>query len=107
MVRNQPPSSSSPPPQPFVDEAAQERFQKLKNRNVFFEQGFFFTDDDLGSEVMDIVTQHKGQKFAKHPGDVNATLVKEFYANITEPKQHSMIVQEEVDNETYLCAHPI
>ncbi|KAK8640326.1 hypothetical protein V6N13_008082 [Hibiscus sabdariffa] len=42
---------------------------------------------------MDVVTQHKWHKFAKQPGDVNATLVKEFYANLANPKQHSVLVQ--------------
>ncbi|KAL4340536.1 hypothetical protein GQ457_08G037130 [Hibiscus cannabinus] len=42
---------------------------------------------------MDIVSQHKWEKFSKHPGDVNATIVKEFYANIAEPKQNSVFVQ--------------
>ncbi|KAK8656835.1 hypothetical protein V6N13_098770 [Hibiscus sabdariffa] len=78
MVRNRPPSSSSPPLQPFINEAAQEPFPNLKNRSVFFEQGFVFTSDGLGSEIKDVVIQHKWKKFAKHPRDVNSTLVKEF-----------------------------
>ncbi|KAK8680553.1 hypothetical protein V6N13_109495 [Hibiscus sabdariffa] len=43
---------------------------------------------------MEVVAQHKWEKFAKHPSDVNATLVKEFYANIAEPKQNSVFVRE-------------
>ncbi|KAK8715414.1 hypothetical protein V6N13_042748 [Hibiscus sabdariffa] len=78
MMRNLPSSSSSPPLQLFIDEAAQERFKRLKNRSVFFEKGFVFKYEDLGPEVMDVVTQHKWEKFLKHPGDVNTTLVKEF-----------------------------
>ncbi|KAK8637186.1 hypothetical protein V6N13_064611 [Hibiscus sabdariffa] len=93
MVRNRPSSSSSPPPQLFIDDAAQERFQTLKNRSVFFEQGFVFKDEDLGPDVMDVVSQHKWEKFAKHPEDVNATIIKEFYANIAEPKQNSVFVR--------------
>ncbi|KAK8609338.1 hypothetical protein V6N13_061787 [Hibiscus sabdariffa] len=62
MVRNRPSSSSSRPPQLFIDEAAQERFKSLKNRSVFFEQGFIFKDEDLGPEVMDVVTQHKWER---------------------------------------------
>ncbi|KAK8606517.1 hypothetical protein V6N13_030798 [Hibiscus sabdariffa] len=92
MVRNRPFSSSSPPPQLFIDDAAQERFQTLKNRSVFFKQGFVFKDEDLGPDVMDVVSQHKWEKFTKHPGDVNATIVKEFYANIAEPKQNSVLL---------------
>ncbi|KAK8556619.1 hypothetical protein V6N12_003016 [Hibiscus sabdariffa] len=42
---------------------------------------------------MDVVAQHKWEKLAKHPGDVNTSLVKEFYANITEPKQNSVFVR--------------
>ncbi|KAE8712804.1 hypothetical protein F3Y22_tig00110223pilonHSYRG00028 [Hibiscus syriacus] len=78
-----------------VDIAAEERYQTIKNRRVFFELGFFFSEEedaDLGSEVLDVVTRHKWKKFAKHPAAVNATLVKEFYSNITEPNQHAMMV---------------
>ncbi|KAK8708264.1 hypothetical protein V6N13_059308 [Hibiscus sabdariffa] len=42
---------------------------------------------------MDIVTQHKWQKFAKHPGDVNTTLVKESCANLADAKQHLVLVR--------------
>ncbi|KAK8704963.1 hypothetical protein V6N13_048574 [Hibiscus sabdariffa] len=93
MARNRPSSSNSTPPKFFIDNAAQERFKKLKKRNVFFEQGFVFKEEDLETEVIEVVAQHKFEKFAKHPGDVNATLVKEFYANITEPKQNSVFVR--------------
>ncbi|KAK8604349.1 hypothetical protein V6N13_099294 [Hibiscus sabdariffa] len=92
MARNRPSSSSSTPPQFFIDDAAQERFKNLKNRSVFFEQGFVFKEEDLGPEVMDVVAQHKWEKLATHPGDVNTSLVKEFYTNIAEPKQNLVFV---------------
>ncbi|KAL4331878.1 hypothetical protein GQ457_07G012620 [Hibiscus cannabinus] len=93
MARNRPSSSSFSPPRFFVDDEVQERYANLKKRLVFFEQGFVFKKEDLGPEVMEVVAQHKWEKFAKHPGDVNATLVKEFYANIAEPNQNSMFVR--------------
>ncbi|KAE8695166.1 hypothetical protein F3Y22_tig00110733pilonHSYRG00282 [Hibiscus syriacus] len=94
MVRSRP----APPPSPpcFVDEAAKEHYQTIKNRRVFFELGFVFSEAEnanLGSEVLDVVTKHKWQKFAKHPVPVNATIVKEFYSNITEPNQHAVMVR--------------
>ncbi|KAK9034457.1 hypothetical protein V6N11_050621 [Hibiscus sabdariffa] len=93
MARNRPSTSSSAPPRFFVDDEAQERYGNLRKRLVFFEQGFVFKEEDLGPDVMEVVAQHKWERFARHPGDVNATLVKEFYANITEPNQHSVFVR--------------
>ncbi|KAL4339198.1 hypothetical protein GQ457_08G023640 [Hibiscus cannabinus] len=93
MARNRPSTSSSGPPRFFVDDEAQERYANLRKRLVFFEQGFIFKEEDLGPDVMEVVAQHKWERFAQHPGDVNATLVKEFYANISDPNQHSVFVR--------------
>ncbi|KAE8705556.1 Detected protein of unknown function [Hibiscus syriacus] len=79
----------------FVDEVALERFQNLKNRRVFFELGFVFSNEevaDLGSDVLDIVHQHKWNKFVRHPQNMNASL------NITD--NHTTFTKE-ADNETY------
>ncbi|KAE8668890.1 Chaperone DnaJ-domain superfamily protein, putative isoform 2 [Hibiscus syriacus] len=66
-------------------------------------------DDAFGSEVLDVVNKHKWQKVSKHPATVNASIVKEFYSNISEPNQHAVMVLEDLhvtfaqdaDNETY------
>ncbi|KAE8728213.1 cytochrome P450 71A26-like [Hibiscus syriacus] len=56
----------------------------------------FFTDEvdgGFGPDVMDIVTPLNWKKFARHSGSVNALLVKEFYANISKPNQHSIFMR--------------
>ncbi|KAE8707640.1 hypothetical protein F3Y22_tig00110378pilonHSYRG00039 [Hibiscus syriacus] len=91
MVRSRPAPTDTTALQQFENDEAKPRFQNVKNRKLFFELGFIFTeetDGGFGPDVMDIV-----KEFARHPGSVNASLVKEFYANISKPNQHSIFVR--------------
>ncbi|KAE8658284.1 hypothetical protein F3Y22_tig00116971pilonHSYRG00034 [Hibiscus syriacus] len=96
MVRSRPAPTDTTAWQQFEDDEAKAWFQNFKNRKLFFELGFIFTektDGGFGPDVMDIVTPLKWKKFTRHPGSVNASVVKEFYANISKPNQHSIFVR--------------
>ncbi|KAE8661093.1 hypothetical protein F3Y22_tig00116939pilonHSYRG00213 [Hibiscus syriacus] len=96
MVRSRSAPTDTTAWQQFENDEAKARFQNFKNRKLFFELGFIFTketDGGFGPDVMDIMTPLKWQKFARHPGSVNASLVKEFYANIFKPNQYSIFVR--------------
>ncbi|KAE8718683.1 hypothetical protein F3Y22_tig00109999pilonHSYRG00053 [Hibiscus syriacus] len=104
MVRSHLSTSVDTSPPPFVDEVVRDRFQNIKNRRVFFEMGFVFSDDEdaaLGSDVLDIFNTHKWKKFAKHHANVNTSLVKEFYANITKSNQYAIVVPKEQFDEIF------
>ncbi|KAE8680640.1 hypothetical protein F3Y22_tig00111372pilonHSYRG00020 [Hibiscus syriacus] len=96
MVCSRPAPTDTTSWKQFEDDEAKARFQNFKKQKLFFELGFIFieeTDGGFGPDVMDIVTPLKWKKFTRHPGSVNASVVKEFYANISKPNQHSIFVR--------------
>ncbi|KAE8658565.1 hypothetical protein F3Y22_tig00116971pilonHSYRG00803 [Hibiscus syriacus] len=77
MVHTRPAAPEGSKFQQFENEEAKARFQNFKNRKLFFELGFIFTeetDGSFGPDVMDIFTPLKWKKFVLHPGSVNASL---------------------------------
>ncbi|KAL4285189.1 hypothetical protein GQ457_16G020270 [Hibiscus cannabinus] len=107
MVRCKNATGSSQPPPPdaaeiaiFENEAAEERYQQIQSKQLLQEKGFIFSTGErfgLPQDMYDIIVYHGWEKFAKHLDEkdlqkksINVTLVKEFYAHFTDPKQQTV-----------------
>ncbi|KAK8584315.1 hypothetical protein V6N12_068560 [Hibiscus sabdariffa] len=77
----------------------------FKSKQLLQVKGFVYSNEErfgLPQEVYDIIAQHGWEKFARHPDEkdlrkksINVTLVKEFYAHFTDPRQGTVYVRAE------------
>ncbi|PON42276.1 hypothetical protein PanWU01x14_283280 [Parasponia andersonii] len=78
-------------------EAAETRYEEnIQNRPLSAEKGFV-GDNSKPLEkppfIEDVITQHNWQLFCAHPEDLIAPLVREFYANMTNPDDDTVYVR--------------
>jgi hypothetical protein len=74
----------------FVNVDAETRFSTyISSKSFFTERGFIFSMDDanpmIPEEIATIINCLGWKKLAKQPQSFNAQMVKEFYANLTNP----------------------
>lgn len=80
----------------FVDDAASELFEEMKERNLLGERGFDFPMPDF---VISNEQQHEWQTFCAKPRLAIIKLVQELYSNLN--PQSPAIVMVEAINEVY------
>ncbi|KAL4296666.1 hypothetical protein GQ457_12G014900 [Hibiscus cannabinus] len=112
MVRCKNAAGSSQPSPPdaaeiaiFKNEAVEERYQQIQSKQLLQEKGFVFSAGErfgLPQDLYDVIVYHGWEKFAKHPDEkelqkksINVTLVKEFCAHFTDPKQQTVYICSE------------
>jgi hypothetical protein len=76
----------------FVNVDAEFRFSTyVSSKSFFTERGFVFSMEDanpmIPEEIATIINGLRWKKLAKQPQSLNAQMVKEFYANLSNPSQ--------------------
>ena len=87
MAKRFHPGRRGQPPAIFQTAAVEERHAFIKERRVHFEQHFLLKSpvgEAIDAKVKRILKAQKWKRFGKHPGNVNITLVREFYAALVE-----------------------
>ncbi|PON90635.1 hypothetical protein TorRG33x02_134920 [Trema orientale] len=81
----------------FDSEAAEARYEEhIKNQPLGAEKGFAWNNNEpLGQPpfIADVIIQHNWQLFCAHHEDPIVPLVREFYANLTDPEEDTVYVK--------------
>ncbi|PON35554.1 hypothetical protein PanWU01x14_335450, partial [Parasponia andersonii] len=102
----------------FETEAAETRYENnIQNRPLNAEKGFVLDNSETMGQlpfIAQVITQHNWKQFCAHPEDPIVPLVREFYANLTDPVENTVYVRgvqvswsEEAINAVFGLGDPV